>query len=177
MTFPSPNTTRGGKVENRARMTWFCTWNIPTQFTVQFLSFPISTTKKVSIKFWQLFQAQTLPEKGKLKTGPEWLDFAPKTYPYSLRCSSYCFPLLRLNNVLVEFDEVSSELQKFSQTRMTQFGTQKIPTLFKVHFLSFPISSSQAGKVENRAPMTWFCTRNIHTLFEVQFLSFLVKST
>jgi len=44
-----------------------------------------------------------IPERAKLKTGPEWLRFAPKTYPQCLRCSSYCFPWVRLKNISVEF--------------------------------------------------------------------------
>ena len=178
MTFPSPNTTRGGKVKNRARMTWFCTRNISTQFTVQFLSFPISTTEKSFDQLLATFSSPNTTRRGKVKTGPEWLDFAPKTYPYSLRCNSYCFPLLRLNNVSVEFDEVSrlghrqnglGAAKVQSQTRMTRLGTQRISTLFKVHFLSFPISSSQAGKIENRAPMNGFVPET-YTLWGVVFI-------
>jgi len=44
--FSGPITTGAGKVENWAQMTRFSTQNIRTLFTVQFLSFPISTTAK-----------------------------------------------------------------------------------------------------------------------------------
>jgi len=43
-TFPGPESTRAGKLENR--MMWFCTRNIHTLFGVQFLSFPVITAKK-----------------------------------------------------------------------------------------------------------------------------------
>jgi len=39
-------TTGVAKVENRTQMTTFGTPNIPTQFVVQFLSFPVSNIKK-----------------------------------------------------------------------------------------------------------------------------------
>ena len=34
MTFPGPESTTAGKVENLAQMIWFCTKNIPTLFNV-----------------------------------------------------------------------------------------------------------------------------------------------
>ena len=43
--FPGPESTRAGKVENQAHMIWFCTPNIPTLFGVQFLSFLVSTAE------------------------------------------------------------------------------------------------------------------------------------
>jgi len=45
-TFPGPDPTEAGKVENRAHMSRFYTWSIPTLFGVQFLSFPVSMVEK-----------------------------------------------------------------------------------------------------------------------------------
>jgi len=59
--------------------------------------------KELLVKFWQLFRAQTLLGKVKLKIGPGWLDFATKTYPDSVGYSSYYFPSVRLKNVSVKF--------------------------------------------------------------------------
>jgi len=44
------NIPQAGKVENRVRMTPFCTRNIPTMFGVYFLSFPVSTIEKCFIR-------------------------------------------------------------------------------------------------------------------------------
>jgi len=57
-TFSGPNTTEG-KVKNWTRMTRFCTQNIPTLFGVQFLLFPVSTTKKNFGRIWWHFRART----------------------------------------------------------------------------------------------------------------------
>jgi len=83
---------KGRKVENGAKMTQFSARNIPTLFEVQFLSFPINTAKKCF--GWILTT--------KLKIGPEWLGFAPKTYPHYLRCNFYRSLSVRTKNVLVE---------------------------------------------------------------------------
>jgi len=40
--------TKADKVKNQAKMTWFCSWNIVIFFSINFLSFSISTTKKCS---------------------------------------------------------------------------------------------------------------------------------
>jgi len=45
--FSDPGTTDVAIVENRAKMTTLGTKNIPTQFVVQFLSFPVSTVQKL----------------------------------------------------------------------------------------------------------------------------------
>jgi len=77
---------------------------------------------------------------------------------------------------------------------MTPFCTRNIPTMFRVQFLWFPVStaekyfdrmlmtfpgleSSRARKVENRAEMTWFCTRNIALVFGEYFLLFHISTT
>jgi len=51
MTFLGLETTRAGKVENRAQMTWFCTKNIPIVFGVQFLTFLVSKGENFSDEF------------------------------------------------------------------------------------------------------------------------------
>ena len=88
-------------------MTPFCTRNIPTMFGVQFLLFPVSTAEKCFSRILMTFPGPdttgTGMEQAKLKTGLEWLHFAPETYPECLGCSSYCFPSVHLKNITVEF--------------------------------------------------------------------------
>jgi len=81
------------------------------------------------------------------------------------------------------------------RVRMTLFCTRNIPTMFGVHFLSFPISTTENcfGRILTTIPSTnnngagpelanlktvtgriGFCTRNIPILFGMQFLAFLV---
>jgi len=76
-----------------------------------------------------------------------------------------------------------------NRARITRFYTRNIPTLFRVQFLSFPISMAKkcfdrilttfpapattgVAKIENWAQITTFGTRNIPTQFVAQFLSF-----
>jgi len=54
-TFPFPGTTGAGKVENRARMTRFCTRKYPYFLGYNFYHFPSGWLKNVSIEFWGLF--------------------------------------------------------------------------------------------------------------------------
>jgi len=42
-------------------------------------------------------------EQPKFKVGLGWLVLVPERYPHWLRCNSYCFPSVRLKNVLVKF--------------------------------------------------------------------------
>jgi len=59
--------------------------------------------KNVSVEFWQFFRGRAKPTQPKLKTGARWLRLAPKTYPYNLWCSFYCFLSIRKKNNSVEF--------------------------------------------------------------------------
>ena len=93
-TFSSLGTTRARKVENRNLMYRFCTWNIPTLYGVQLLSFPINTIEKC---FGQILT--TFLGLGTIR----WLGFATETYPQILWCKSYHFPSVRRKNVLVKF--------------------------------------------------------------------------
>jgi len=75
--------------------------------------------------------------------------------------------------------------------QINRLSARNVPTLFRVQFLSFPVSTTKkcfdrilttfsglgtAGpaKVENRTEMIMFGTPNIPTQFVVQFLSFPV---
>jgi len=42
MSLSGMETTKAGRAENQAKMTWFCTQNIPTFVLVNFLFFAIS---------------------------------------------------------------------------------------------------------------------------------------
>jgi len=81
--FPSPKTTKVGKLENWAEMTQFCTRKIPTQFAVQFLSFLVSTTEErlnqILMSFLCPYTTRTGLKQGKFEMGPEWLSFARET--------------------------------------------------------------------------------------------------
>ena len=89
-TFPGLGTTGAGKVENRAWMTRFCTWNIPSLFGIQFLSFPISSVEKCFSSILRSFRVLT-PLKH------------PKHTHTFLGCNSFRFPSVRLKNVSDEF--------------------------------------------------------------------------
>jgi len=112
-----------GKFENWARMTRFCTRNIPTLFMVQFLLFPVTTAEKLMVEFWRLFWVWTLskqarswqswkpcpdttergPQQVNLEIGTGSLWSAFETYSQSLQCSSYRLSSVWLKNVLVKF--------------------------------------------------------------------------
>jgi len=65
MTFPGPGTTGAAKVENRAWMTRFSTWNISTLFGVQFLSFHVSTFEKNFGRILTTFLGSGNPEQSR----------------------------------------------------------------------------------------------------------------
>jgi len=101
-TFPSSGTTEAGKVENRTRMTWFDTRNIPTLFVVQFLLIPIGRGEK------SFSQILTISRPGHhrsrdFENRTRWLGFASKTYPHILWFNSYRFLSVSMKKVLVEF--------------------------------------------------------------------------
>jgi len=87
-TFPGSGITGAGKVDNRARTTWFSARNILTLFRVQLLSFPISTAKQCFGRLLKTFPGPGTSGAGtkeaKLITEPEWPVFAPETYPHCL---------------------------------------------------------------------------------------------
>jgi len=135
----------GGKVENWARLTPFCTRNILTMLGVQFLSFPISTAEKCFRRILMTFLSRdttgTGLEQAKLKTGPEWLHFAPETHTQCLGCNSYPLSSLQLKNVSVKFwwlfrvqtpPEQDWSRQSLKRIRMIPFCSQNIPTMFGV---------------------------------------------
>jgi len=74
MTFSGLESTRAGKVENFAQMTWFCIRNIPTLFVVQFLSSLVSMAEKyfsrIFMTFPDLDTIETGLKEAKLKIGP-----------------------------------------------------------------------------------------------------------
>jgi len=65
-TFLGPNTTRAGKVENWARMAQFCTRNIRALFSLQLLSFSVSTTEKCFSQILTTFSGSKTTSVGKV---------------------------------------------------------------------------------------------------------------
>jgi len=137
-----------GEVENRARMTPFCTWNIPTMIRVQFLPFSISTTEKCFSRVLMTFSGpdttRTCLEQGKWTSSLDNSILHPK-HTHNVWVQSLSFL-------------VSTVEQYFVRILTTFLGLKR----------------TRVGKHENR--MMWFCTRNIHTLFGVQFFSFSVST-
>jgi len=146
-------------LENRVRMTPFDTrkvptrfynQNIPTMFGLQFLLFFINTTEKCFGQILTTFLGSDTTRKGlqqtKLKTGSGWIRFAPEIYP---QCLGHIL-LFRVSTTKNCFGQIfttisgtdiirASKLQ--NQTRISQFCTLNIPTLFEVQFLSFSINA------------------------------------
>ena len=206
MTFSGLESTRAGKVENFAQMTWFCIRNIPTLFVVQFLSSLVSMAEKyfsrIFMTFPDLDTIETGLKEAKLKIGPRWLCFASETYPQCLGCISYHFPSVRPKNILIKFWRLFWALKAPEQQKMkirhrwlgftsetyphclgavlivsSQYGWKMFQSNFD-NFSGIGLHRNRLGEgeVENRARMTPFCTRNIPTMFGVQFLSFPVST-
>jgi len=68
-TFPGPESTRAGNVENKTQMTWFCTRIITTLFGGQFLSFHVSTAEKCFRPILMTFPDLDTIGTGKVENG------------------------------------------------------------------------------------------------------------
>jgi len=111
-----------GRVENRARMTPFCTWNIPTLFGCCSY-FPVSTTEKCFNQILTTFLGPGTTRAVK--------------YPHYLGWKSYRFPSVRLKNILVKFCPLFRHFRKSpeggkveNRAQMTRFYTWNILALF-----------------------------------------------
>ena len=84
---PGTESTRARKVEKRAQMTILQPKHTHTVW-VRFLSFFVNTADKCLSQILTTFPGLDTTRAGleqtKLKTGPEWLYFAPKTQPQCL---------------------------------------------------------------------------------------------
>jgi len=191
--FSGLGTTEAGKVENRARITPFCTRNIPTIFMMQFLSF-------CNLYGWKMFQTNFHKFLGlehhhcrqRWKLAANDSNLTAEIYPHYLGCISCRFWFVPVKTVsekfLRDFRARTRQWRKsWKWGQITRLSARNIPTLFGVQFLSFRISTTKkyfgrilttfpkssttgAAKVENRTQMTMFGTPNILTQFVVQFL-------
>jgi len=100
--FFESGTTGACKVENQVSMTRLSPETYPHFLGGNSYCFPLFQQKNVSVEFLTTF-LRVLPEHAKLKIGPEWLGFAPETYPHYLGYSSYRFQSVRRKNVSVKF--------------------------------------------------------------------------
>jgi len=92
-TFPSPNTIRGGKVKNRARMTWFCTRIIPTRFRVQLLSFLVDTAKRTFGQILATFSGPNTTREGKVENRTRMTRFCNQNIPRLCGVQFLLFPV------------------------------------------------------------------------------------
>jgi len=134
--------SEAGKVENRARMTQFCTQNILTLFGTQFLSFPFSTAKECFGWILTTFSGPGTNGGGKVeKLDPDDSIVHPNV-PTLFGAQFLLFPISTaekcFGRILRTFARPgTTEVGKVeNRARMTQFSTQNIPTLFGTHFSS-----------------------------------------
>ena len=124
-------------------MTQFRARNVPKPFGMPFLSFPITTTKKM---FWWNFDdfSGARHNRHNQSWKPDQYDYVchPK-HTYTI-CGA----------VFIVF---------------RQYGWKIIRSTFADFSC---VVTTEAEKIENRPCMTAFCTRNILTLFVTQFMSF-----
>jgi len=154
-------------------MTSFSTWNIPTQFLVQCLLFPVSTIEKCFGRILTTFSGLVSPKQDKLVTGPGLPDFAIQTYSYYLGCtlyrlSSLQWKMFRLNFIDFLRPEHCQSKQSWKsgsddfvlhpKHTHTVCGAVFIVScqygwkMFRLNFDDFSgPGSTGAGKVENRA--------------------------
>jgi len=92
-TFSSPGTTGATKVENRVKMTMFGTWNILTQFVVQFLSFPVSTDEKCFGRNLTTFSCLGTIGVGKVKNWARLIWFCTRNLPTLFGTQFPSFPI------------------------------------------------------------------------------------
>jgi len=135
-------------------MTRFSAWKVPTLFGIQFLSFSISTAKKMFRSNLNDFSGPGTTEQEKLKTGPRWLGWAPKTYPHFLGYNSYRFSSVGEKNVSVEFWRVFRDWAPTAQPKLKVepwwlcFATQTSPHNLWCRLYSFPSVLLKNNSVE-----------------------------
>jgi len=144
-TFSGSGTTGKWKVENEALTTRFSTRNVPKLCGVQFLSFRISTTKKIFLSNFDDFSGA-----GHNRPSQSW-----KPEP-----DDYVWHPKHTHTIGGAVSIISG-----------QYGRK----IIRSSFADFFLGTSEAGRVENWFRMTSFCTRNIPTLFGTHFLSFLIR--
>jgi len=138
------NRLGAGQLENRTRMTPFCTWNIPTMFWDSVLIVSCHYSWKMFYSNFDDFfgsgHHRNRPWLGKFENRARMNLFCTRNIPTMFGVQFLSFP-------------TSTAKKYFGQILMTFQGPE----------------STRARKAENQAQMTSFFVRNIPTLFGVQF--------
>jgi len=151
MNFPSLNTTKTGKVENRVRITWFCTRNIPTWVRVQFLSFLASTAEKCFSWILTTFSSLNTTGAVKVEKQAQMTRFCTRNIPTLFAFLSFFVSTAEksFSRILATFSglNIAGEGNVEKRTQMTRFCTRNMPTVFGIQFLLFPVSPAKKYNV------------------------------
>jgi len=149
---------------------WLCfdSQNIPTLFERYFLSFMIGTGKDGLRQIFTTFSGPATTEKEKLKMGPDDSVERPKrTHTFwgaiLIVSSQYDKKMFLSNSDNFSGAERNRPRQSWKLDLDDYVWHPKHTHTICGAVFMFPVSTTEAGKVENRARMTPFCTRNIST--------------
>jgi len=129
-------------------MTRFCTRNISAMCEVQFLLFVVSTAKKYFGRNLTAFPVLKSTRVGKVENPAQMTRFCTQNIPTMFGVQFLFLLSVQLKHfcrVLTAFllPKPTRVGKVENQTQITQFCTQKIPTLFGVQFLLFLVSTAE----------------------------------